>query len=70
MVHICSRNHTKSVKINIDTNAQRIADLSAALDKERDRLLETFYRLEETIGKLQNNLSAIGQIQSLTPLRT
>ncbi|MDA1053370.1 MAG: flagellar filament capping protein FliD [Planctomycetota bacterium] len=60
----------RAIQINIDANTQRIIDLNAALENEREHLLETFYRLEETIGKLQNNLTAIGQIQLITPLRT
>ncbi|HUG69545.1 MAG TPA: flagellar filament capping protein FliD [Pirellulaceae bacterium] len=59
----------RAIQINIDVNTRRILELTKALDKERESLLETFFRLEETIGKLQNNLSAIGQIQALPPLR-
>ena len=59
----------RSIQINIDSYTQRIGELTKALDKERERLLTTFYRLEETIGKLQNSLSAIGQIQAITPLQ-
>lgn len=60
---------SRSLQTNIELNTKRIADLGKALDKERDRLLETFYRLEETVGKLQNSLSAIGQIQAISPLK-
>lgn len=59
---------SRALQINIDSNTQRVRDLTSALDKERERLLETFFRLEETIGKLQNNLTAIGQIQAIPPL--
>ncbi|MBI2477605.1 MAG: flagellar filament capping protein FliD, partial [Planctomycetia bacterium] len=58
----------RAIQINIESNTQRISDLTKALDKERERLLTTFYRLEETIGKLQSNLSALGQIQAIPPL--
>lgn len=58
----------RAIQTNIDANTRRILDLTKALDKERESLLETFFRLEETIGKLQNNLNAIGQIQALPPL--
>ena len=57
-----------ALQTTIDSNAQRVTALSDALEKERDRLLDTFARLEETISKLQSNLSAIGQIQAITPL--
>jgi len=60
---------SRSLQTNIELNTKRIADLGKALDKERDRLLETFYRLEETVGKLQNSLSAIGQIQAISPFK-
>ncbi|MBC8354659.1 MAG: flagellar filament capping protein FliD [Planctomycetes bacterium] len=58
----------QAIQITIDSNTQRILDLGTALESEREHLLETFFRLEETISKLQNNLSAIGQIQAITPL--
>ncbi|MCA9123745.1 MAG: flagellar filament capping protein FliD [Planctomycetaceae bacterium] len=57
-----------ALQTTIESNTERVNALNDALDKERERLLETFYRLEETIGKLQNNLSALAQIQAIPPL--
>ncbi|MCA9142219.1 MAG: flagellar filament capping protein FliD [Planctomycetales bacterium] len=57
-----------ALQTTIDLNTRRVSALTDALDNERERLLDTFARLEETIGKLQSNLSAIGQIQAITPL--
>lgn len=58
----------EALQFSIDVNQQRILDLNASLDSQRERLLLEFFRLEETIGRLQNNLTALSQIQPITPL--
>ncbi|MBX3415419.1 MAG: flagellar filament capping protein FliD [Pirellulales bacterium] len=50
------------------TNNERIDVLNVRLDKSRERLLLTFYRLEESIAKIQGNLSALSALQPLKPM--
>lgn len=50
----------------IDDNATRIEALNASLERQRDRLLLDFFRLEETIGNLQSNTSFLDSIQAIT----
>ncbi len=52
----------------IDENNQRVEDLNQRLDRERTRLLNQFFQMEQVIANLQTNLSAIASIQSLPPL--
>jgi flagellar hook-associated protein 2 len=58
----------EALQVTIDDNFARVTALSAALETERERLLLSFYRMESTISRIQNNLSAISQIQALPPL--
>ena len=52
----------------IETNTKRIEKMTESLDRQRERLLLTFYNLETTISKMKDNLSALSSIQPLTPL--
>jgi len=61
-------NRAVALQARIDVNTERIDFFTARLDRERENLLTTFYNMESVIGKLQNNLSAIGSIQALAPL--
>ncbi|MDP6445746.1 MAG: flagellar filament capping protein FliD [Pirellulaceae bacterium] len=61
-------NRNNALQAKIDDNVQRIEFLSERLDRERDRLLVEFFTLEETIARLQNNLTAINSIQAIAPL--
>ncbi len=61
-------NRTQTLQRTMELNGERIGSLTAALDAERESLLEEFFRLETAIGKLQNNLAALGRIQALPPL--
>jgi flagellar hook-associated protein 2 len=47
----------------------RIDAWNARLDRSRERLLLQFFRLEETVSRIQNNLSALNQIQALPPIQ-
>ncbi|TWT42697.1 flagellar filament capping protein FliD [Botrimarina hoheduenensis] len=47
----------------IEANDSRIELMTASLDRERDRLLLDFIRLEETIALLQSNTTALENIQ-------
>ncbi|MEM9185030.1 MAG: flagellar filament capping protein FliD [Planctomycetota bacterium] len=50
----------------IEVNDARIADMTASLEVERNRLLLEFIQLEETIALLQTNLDALGGIQDFS----
>jgi flagellar hook-associated protein 2 len=58
----------EALQFNINSNQQRILDFNESLEQERESLFLQFFRLEETIGRLQNNLSALSQIQVIPPL--
>lgn len=52
----------------IDSNNQRIAFLDERLERQRERMLLDFYHMELAIGKIQNNLTALDQLQIIPPL--
>ncbi len=58
-------NRNETLNSQIDQNRQRIESLSTRLDKQRTRLLTQFYNMEQVIARLQQNLSALGGIQSI-----
>ena len=58
-------NRIDALAQTIGTNSRTIADLGTSLERERESLLAQFFRMEEAIGRLQSNLTAIGQIQTL-----
>ena len=54
--------------------SQRLEDFNARIDtwtarlaRQRERLLNEFFHIEEVVSRLQNNLTAIGQIQLIQP---
>lgn len=52
----------------IETNEARIESMSDFLDRERERTLLEFFRLEETIARLQSNLGSLDAIQFIQPI--
>lgn len=52
----------------IESNNLRIDSMTEQLDRERDRTLLEFFRLEETISQMQLNLNALENIQAIQPL--
>jgi len=50
-----------------ELNTERIASMTARLERKSEQLLKEFYNLEVTIGKLQNNQTALNQIQYISP---
>ena len=52
----------------IEVNNERISLMNEQLDRQRDRLLLDFYRLEETLARIQNNLASIESITAVEPL--
>ena len=65
---LISRNNALQSKITL--NNTRIAEKTAALARRRESLLNEYYRLDATIGKIQSNLDAISRIQALPSLLT
>lgn len=61
---------TQAIQAKIDQNNSRIDHFTTLLDKQRTRLLNTFYNLETSISKIRNNLNAIGSITALTTTTT
>lgn len=51
----------------IEQNAGRIAAMDVRLENQRTRLLKQFYGMEQAIAKLQQNMTAVNQIQMITP---
>ncbi len=59
---------SNALQTTIEVNAQRILDMNAALARERETLLEQFFRLEEVISQLQSSQTAIASIQPINLL--
>src|SRR5207244_9668963 len=49
-------------------NQQRVDAMNSQLDKNRERLLDEFAKLETTISNIRNNLSVIQSLSTLSPL--
>jgi flagellar hook-associated protein 2 len=61
-------NRSRTLNNKTESNADRIAFFNERLSRQRERLLLEFFRLEQTIGKMQTAIDSIGQIQALPPL--
>lgn len=61
-------NRAQALQSRIDIYNERIAQYNVRLTRKQESLLKKFYNLELALGKLQNNLSAVGGIQALPPL--
>lgn len=61
-------NRSTTLSNQIDQNNSRIANLDVRLSKQRTRLLTQFYNMETSIARLQQNLSALNQLQVIPPL--
>lgn len=57
-----------ALQSRIELNNRRIDDLTIRLASQRERLLLQFYRMEQAIGRLQNNLTSIQSIQRIPPI--
>jgi flagellar hook-associated protein 2 len=53
----------------IEDAERRIDLMTARLDRNRERLLLQFFRTEEIVARMQNNLTAISQIQYIPPVQ-
>lgn len=47
---------------------ERITAWNARLERRRERLTNQFFKLEEIVARIQNNLTAINQIQFIKPI--
>ncbi len=54
----------------IEQNNSRIEAFDVRLERQRTRLLTQFYNMENAIGKLQSNQTALDQLQIIPPLGT
>ena len=54
-----------SLQSKIEQNDSRIAFLTSRLDKQRERLLNSFYKMEEAIQKIQSSQSSISSLSNL-----
>lgn len=62
---LLGRSNTLSQQI--EQNTSRIDAMNIRLDKQRTRLLNQFYAMEQVISKLQQNLTSIDALQIITP---
>jgi flagellar hook-associated protein 2 len=61
-------NRSSALQNQIEQNSKRIDSMDVRLDRQRERLLKQFYNMETAIAKLQQNLSALNQLQIIPPL--
>ena len=61
-------NRSDALQDTIESNEERIEQLNASLDRQRERLLLQFYQLEQVIANLQQSFSALQGLQPLEPL--
>ncbi|HZN35319.1 MAG TPA: flagellar filament capping protein FliD, partial [Pirellulaceae bacterium] len=61
-------NRTAALQRKIEDFGGRIDAWNGRLDRSRQRLLLQFFRLEQVVGRIQNNLTAINQIQLIKPI--
>ncbi|MBI1248301.1 flagellar filament capping protein FliD [bacterium] len=58
----------QALQARVDLNTARIKEMNDHLSRRQDQLLQKFYDLETTIGKLKSNQSAIDSIQYIPPV--
>lgn len=57
----------QTLQSRAELNTDRIKLMTERLDRRQQQLLLKFYNLETTIGKLQNNLTALNDVQYIGP---
>jgi flagellar hook-associated protein 2 len=60
---LVSRN--EAIQRRIEDGSRRVEFLNAKLDRERERLLLQFFRMEETIARIRNSASGLSSLQAL-----
>jgi flagellar hook-associated protein 2 len=63
-------NRAQTIQRQLDQIAERITIWDERLERSRERLMLQFFRLEELVSRIRNNLSAISQIQFIPPIQT
>lgn len=58
----------RSLQDRVDVSQGRVDSWTVRLERRREALLKKFYNLENILGKMQNNISAVSAIQALPPL--
>ena len=58
----------EALEQKVNDNLDRIEFLDERIERFRELTLKQFFNLELALGKLQNNLSALSQIQAIPPL--
>jgi flagellar hook-associated protein 2 len=61
-------NRAETLNRQIEDTGQRIAVWDERLERQRDRLLLEFFRLENTVSRIRASLAAIQSIQIIPPL--
>jgi flagellar hook-associated protein 2 len=59
---------TDALTHTIQINSDRIDDMNARLDKQRETLMNQFAALETTIARMKDNLSALSSLQIIPPM--
>lgn len=59
---------TTTLQRQIDDASERIEVLTGRLERQRERMLMQFFRMEEVVSRIKNSMSAITQIQAIPPL--
>jgi len=61
-------NRNATLQRQIETVNERIELQSQRLDAYQQRLLKQFFRMEETLARMQRNSTSLGSIQSIPPI--
>ncbi|HEX5104732.1 MAG TPA: flagellar filament capping protein FliD, partial [Pirellulaceae bacterium] len=59
----------QALQRQVETAEERVTRMTERLDRSRERLLLQFYRMEEAVARVQNQLTALSQLQILEPLQ-
>ncbi len=59
-------NRRQTLTVQVERNNDRIETLNTRLERQRERLLISFFQTEEAISRIQSNSSAIDQIQRIS----
>ncbi|HTN77053.1 MAG TPA: flagellar filament capping protein FliD [Pirellulaceae bacterium] len=59
-------NKAQSIQSRIQDYTERVSTWNARLNRSREAMLAKFYKLESTIAKIQNNMTAIQSIQYIS----
>ncbi len=60
-------NRAQVLSRQVEDFTDRIATWDGRLERQRERLLNDFYRIELIVSRIRNNMTAVSQIQALPP---